>query len=118
MKFCKASMVGSGESLSHPHAPSRYGWCEVDEQLPCASANTPAWDYCVGQGPQDDPEMPLESEMGAVVLRYGLFVAAGLLSVAALLFLRQFLPVRQPTRPETQALPEQSFELPPVTQPA
>eukprot|EP00439_Symbiodinium_sp_Y106_P056246 s1914_g7.t2 len=77
----------------HGSSAQRYGWCEVDDKLPCASASTPRWDYCVGQGPQDDPEVPLESEMGAVLLRYGLFVVAGLLSLAALLFLRHYLPV-------------------------
>ena len=94
----------------------RYGWCEVDDKLPCASASTPRWDYCVGQGPQDDPEVPLESEMGAVLLRYGLFVVAGLLSLAALLFLRHYLPVRpvRPQRPEAEPLPEQTCELPAI----
>ncbi|CAE7722497.1 SVEP1 [Symbiodinium sp. CCMP2456] len=106
-------LQGSRLFLSH-----RYGWCEVDDKLPCASANTPRWDYCVGQGPQDDPEVPLESEMGAVLLRYGLFVVAGLLSLAALLFLRHYLPVRpgpvRPERPEAEPLPDQTCELPAI----
>ncbi|CAJ1372686.1 unnamed protein product [Effrenium voratum] len=79
---------GCGESGS-------YGWCQVES----GCRNT--WDYCVGQGEQEDPKVEMASETPAVLLRICLFLGVALLAASAVLWMCKF---RMPPRPQPPAL--------------